>query len=78
MALIRRLDEKAMDRNSLHEAIEATYTVFNRDGRVFVQINTFGRKDREIPGKTSQTLQFDRTGAEQLHRILTEAFGFKS
>jgi hypothetical protein len=52
-----------MERNSLHDEIEATYTTFKRDGRVFIQIDSYGRDTREIPGKKSQTIQLDREGA---------------
>lgn len=77
MALIRKFDQKSMDRNSIHDEIEASYTVFERDGRTFVQIDSYGRGDREIPGKKSQTIQLDETGAEQLYSILKSSFGFK-
>ena len=31
MALIRRFEHKAMERNALHDEIEATYSVFKHD-----------------------------------------------
>ncbi|MFN3608297.1 MAG: methionyl-tRNA formyltransferase [Hyphomonas sp.] len=77
MALIRKLEQKHMDRNSIHEEIEASYTVFERDGRTFLQIDSYGRTDREIPGKKSQTIQLDEVGAAQLYSILESSFGFK-
>lgn len=77
MALIRKFDHKSMDRNSIHDEIDATYTVFERDGRTFVQIDSYGRDDREIPGKKSQTIQLDEIGAVQLFSILKSAFNFK-
>lgn len=64
-----------MDRNSLHEEIDASYSVFERDGRVLLQIDTYGRDTREIPGKKSQTIQLDREGAESLFNILKREFG---
>ncbi len=33
MALIKSLEHKSMDRNSIHDGIGATYTTFERDGR---------------------------------------------
>lgn len=77
MALIRKFEQKNMDRNSIHDEIEASYTVFERDGRTFVQIDSYGRVDREIPGKKSQTIQLDEAGALQLYSILKSSFGFK-
>ncbi len=77
MALIRHFEEKAMERSSLHEEIEATYTTFERDGRVLLQIDSYGTNHREIRGKKSQSIQLDRVGAEQLFGILKRAFSLK-
>jgi hypothetical protein len=76
MALIRHFEKKHMERNSIHDEISATYTAFENDGRVFIQIDSYGRDDREIPGKKSQTIQLDREGALALFNILKREFGF--
>jgi hypothetical protein len=76
MALIRHFDRKHMERNSIHDGISASYTVFERDGRRFIQIDSYGRDEREIPGKKSQTIQLDRDGAQQPYRILQNEFNF--
>jgi hypothetical protein len=77
MALVRQFEMKAMERNSIHEEISATYTAFHNSGRTFLQIDTYGRSDREIPGKKSQSIQLDEQGAEALFKILKKEFGFK-
>jgi hypothetical protein len=77
MALIRDFDRKHMERNSIHDEISATYTIFERDGRRFIQIDSYGRDQREIPGKKSQTIQLDRHGAQQLYKILKYEFHFE-
>jgi len=41
-------------------------------------LDTHGSNDREIPGKVSQTLQFDETSARALWEILGREFGFKA
>lgn len=74
MARIRRFEKYQMERNSIHDAIDARYAVFERDGRSFIQIDSFGRNTREIPGKKSQTIQLDREAGLQLIKILKEAF----
>lgn len=74
MALVRAFEEKRMERNSLHEEIEATFSVFERDGKTLLQIDTYGRNSREIPGKKSQSIQLDEAGAAALHAILAKAF----
>ncbi len=77
MALIKAFEEKRRDRQSIHDAIDATYSVFERDGRTFVQIDTYGRTEREMPGKISQSLQFDDKSARALFDILSDTFGFR-
>ncbi|MGD9783811.1 MAG: methionyl-tRNA formyltransferase [Hyphomicrobiaceae bacterium] len=74
MALIRKFERKNRERNSLHDEISATYSVFEKDGRVLLQIDMYGRETREKPGKQSQTIQLDRCGAEELLRILKREF----
>jgi hypothetical protein len=77
MALVRRFDKLDSERTSLHEEVEARYSAFERDGQGFVQINTYGRPGREVPGKVSQSIQLDRDGAEALMAILQKAFAIK-
>lgn len=74
MALVRKFGRLETERNQLHEEVEAKYSVFERDGRGFVQINTYGRAAREMPGKLSQSIQLDQQGAEALVKILRGAF----
>jgi hypothetical protein len=77
MALIKSFEHKSMDRNSIHDAIDATYTTFERDGRRFLQIDSYGRAAREMPGKKSQSIQLDEKSARELFDILRDAFGFR-
>ena len=74
MALVRHFQKMDTERTSLHDDVEASYSTFERDGKGFVQINTYGRKTRMNPGKQSQTIQLDRDGAVQLISILQKAF----
>jgi hypothetical protein len=76
MALVRNFRKSELEKNSVHDEIEASYAIFERDERILVQIDTFGRKSRQIPGKKSQTIQLDREGAEHLYKILKTAFRF--
>ena len=59
MALIRSFTQKHMERPSPHDEIEASYTVFERDGGVLLQIDSYGRDTRGMLGKKSQTIQLD-------------------
>lgn len=76
MASVRTFLRKNMDRNSIHKEIEATYTPFHRDGKTFLQIDTYGTQDREMPGKKSQSFQLDEIGAKILFDILKREFRF--
>ena len=77
MALIRSFKESRMDRNSVHDAVEATYTTFERDGRKFIQVASYGRAERKFPGTTSQTIQLDERSARELFGILRTFFNFR-
>jgi hypothetical protein len=71
MARVDELSNLEMQRTSVHSPVEATYTVFvGDDGSTYLQIDTYGTKDRAIPGKKSQTLQFGPDGLDRLREIL--------
>ncbi|BAL73512.1 methionyl-tRNA formyltransferase [Bradyrhizobium cosmicum] len=74
MAMIRKFVERSMERNSIHDEIEARYSIFERDGRSFLQIDTYGRESREMPEKKSQSIQLDRGSGLELLKILKQAF----
>jgi hypothetical protein len=77
MALIKSFEHKSMDRNAIHDGIDATYTTFERDGRRFIQVDSYGRDQREMPGKKSQTFQLDEKSARELFDILRDYFHFR-
>lgn len=64
-------------RNTVHEKVHTTYITFEMDGEKYVQIDTYGRIDRENPEKISQSFQFDRATAEFLVKLLSEEFGLR-
>jgi hypothetical protein len=66
-----------MERNGLHDEIDASFTVFEYDGRVLVQLDTYGRSTRQLLGKKSQSIQLDEHGAAALVKILKSAFHFQ-
>jgi hypothetical protein len=76
MALVRKFEYKSMDRNSVHDEIEATVTAFHKDSRTFIQIDTYGTSERQIPGKKSQSIQLGEAGASALYQILKKEFRF--
>ena len=62
------------ERNLVHEKVYSTYTVFEKDGKKYVQLDTYGKDDREVPGKISQTLQFDRETARFIIKLLIQEY----
>jgi hypothetical protein len=75
MALVRKLERKAIERESKHTEVEYTYSVMSDDsGEKYLQINKYGSKHRQEQGKQSQTLRFSSEAIEQLKIILQREF----
>jgi hypothetical protein len=67
MALVKKLESFSMDRSVVHGEVSATFTTFKDEaGTRYLQIDTYGSAEREIPGKKSQTLQFGPEGMARL------------
>lgn len=62
------------NKNTVHEKVQATYTVFQADGEKYVQLDTYGRIGREYPEKISQSIQLDSETAKFLVDILKHEF----
>lgn len=75
MALIESLHKDIKDRESIHRGTEAKYfIVHNKKGEKFLQIDTYGSDDRQIPGKVSQSIQFSPEAIKQLKDLLSLEF----
>ncbi len=61
-------------RNTIHEKVHTTYTVFELKGKKYVQFDTYGRIDRENPEKVSQSIQLDEETAQFLVDVLKQEF----
>ena len=62
------------DRVSVHTKVTTTYSVFDVKGEKYVQIDTYGKNDRAIPEKISQSIQFDRESAKFFVNLLINEF----
>lgn len=69
---IKRIDKQ---RNTVHDKVYTTYTVFEIGGEKYVQLDTYGRVGRENPEKLSQSIQFDRETAQFLVDCFAQEFG---
>lgn len=68
---IERLEKQ---RNTIHEEVRATYTIFEAGGEKYVQLDTYGRENRESPEKISQSIQLNRETARYLVKLLSDAY----
>jgi hypothetical protein len=77
MALVTRLEKSQTPVGSIHRThLVAHYKSAGQGEARLFQIDTYGSENRQIPGKTSQTLQFSRDSAYQLYQALKAEFGF--
>jgi hypothetical protein len=58
--------------SSIHDPIDASYWVFEKDGTKFFRIDTYGSKYRKKTGQISQSIQFDKDFAKELVSILCD------
>jgi hypothetical protein len=66
MATVRTFDVKHLDLSRRHTDVDATIGLIEVDGEKFVQIDTYGSKDRAIPGKLSQSLRLSKSAFDEL------------
>lgn len=71
---IKRIEKQ---RNVVHDEVYSTYSVFEINGERYVQIDTYGRVDRENPEKLSQTIQLNRDTAKFLVDLLSREFDLR-
>lgn len=75
MALITNLEKGAKNTPRIHDDTEATYFVIDMpNGSKILQIDTYGRSSRAIPGKVSQSIQLSTKALAQLKKILEKEF----
>jgi len=75
MAQINSFERLSMERHTAHDPISATYTAFDLNGDKYLQIDTYGRETRDVPGKKSQSIQLNERSARELVIILKDHFG---
>ena len=74
MALIRQFHPVVKARNNVHEEVECSYAIFSEGGKRILQLDTYGSRARTLKGKVSQSVQFDRNGAQALKELIEVAF----
>ena len=74
---LKNIKKIEKNRNTIHDKVYTTYTVFKADGDRYVQIDTYGKIDRETPEKISQSIQFDKQTAKFIVELLKKEFDIK-
>ena len=71
---IKTMTKQDKARYSIQEEVEAKYSVFEKDGEKFFQIDTYGRSNRVETEKSSQIIQLDEGSAKELIKLLVKEF----
>ena len=58
----------------MHRPTRCHSSVFDADGKRFIQLDTHGTEEREHPEKISQSVQLDKEGAAQLLKLIRDTF----
>jgi hypothetical protein len=73
MAIVRHLDPAVLDRDAPHKDVDCTYSFFtDAEGNRYLQLDTYGSKERKMPGKKSQSIRFAPEAIRQLKDILND------
>ncbi len=71
---IEEFERIEKNRNTVHDAVYSTYTVFEQSGERYLQIDTYGKSGRENPDKISQSIQINKEIAQVLVKLMQEEF----
>ena len=74
VALITEFTEIQSDTSNVHGGVECGYRMFEREGTTYLQLDTYGSRDRKFQGKVSQSIQVDERSAAELQRLIRRAF----
>ncbi len=70
MAIVRQLKKLDMERSSTQTEVDSTYSVIHTYDGVYLQVDTYGSKERQEQGKKSQSIRFSPEAIEQLKQII--------
>lgn len=73
---LKNIEKLEKARNTVHDKVYTTYTCFEHYGDKYVQIDIYGKSDRDMPGKISQSIQLDKETARFLVELLSKEFVF--
>ena len=73
---VSKIEKIDKERVTIHEKVYTTFSTFDSYGKHYVQIDTYGRSDREMQGKISQSIQLDEESARYLVDLLKAEYNF--
>jgi hypothetical protein len=75
MALITSISLVSKDRQTVHGPTRCDASTFQTDdGKMVLQLDTYGSNEREFTDKVSQSVQFDEAAAAQLLQLIRTTF----
>lgn len=61
-------------RSTVASPVKADYTIATYDGEKFLRIQMYGSRSRQNVGRVSQTLHLNKSDAEEMIKLLKNAF----
>lgn len=75
MAIVRHMEQVFLDADAKHTEVDCTYSIVGDDlGERWLQIDTYGSRDRQMTGKKSQSIRLAPGAIEELKKILSTEF----
>lgn len=74
MAIVRKFTEEPASRETKHSECAGKLRAIETGGEKFIQIDTYGSAEREIPGKISQSLRLSESAVQQIIRMAARHF----
>ena len=70
MAIVRNLEKMTLEKESTHTEVDGTYSIIHSLEGNYLQVDTYGSKQRQEQGKKSQSIRFSPEAISQLRDIL--------
>jgi hypothetical protein len=74
VAVVRKIEHLKLERDAVHSEAACTYSIITDNGTQYLQIDTYGSKERQIPGKKSQSIRFAPEAIQQLRELIAKHF----
>ncbi|WP_199155463.1 hypothetical protein [Chromobacterium sp. ASV23] len=73
MAIVRDITHQPLERDSMHSEVECTYEIIrDMNGNIYLQLDTYGSKGRQMAGKKSQSIRLSQSAIDKLKTIFKQ------